>query len=109
MSTPIGPLSLPLVYREIMLIPPFRDELVWAWERSNFTNRLGLPVVNASLFRQLHDVFLALENNGIEVQIWQVPRKDNLNAEKLCKSAFVVEAPDFSNGSTQEVDWMDMD
>jgi hypothetical protein len=82
---------------------------VWDWERNNFTNSVGLPVVHASLFRQLQEAFLALENDGIEVALWQCTRKSNRNAEVLAKLAFVEVAPEFSDESSQEFDWLDVD
>lgn len=62
--------------------------MVWVWERKDWKNWKGDPVAYADLLLQVHNAFLSLEQNDIEIQLWQVTKGENQNAVDVAKNAF---------------------
>ncbi|EHL00347.1 putative Ribonuclease H [Glarea lozoyensis 74030] len=46
----------------------------------------GKPVVNGELFKKIHQHFEHLQSRGYEVNIWDVPKEQNTDAEKLARA-----------------------
>lgn len=57
------------------------------WRHNDYTNAKGLPVVNADLLEELDDLCNKLDNIHIRARFWQVPREDNMQADKLANAA----------------------
>ncbi|KAI9699870.1 MAG: hypothetical protein M1820_007045 [Bogoriella megaspora] len=54
---------------------------IWKWLRNGFRNVKGEPVVNGEMFDQLDDLIVGLNNAGVGVQFWHVPREWNNAAD----------------------------
>ncbi len=63
------------------------SEWIWNWRLNGFRNSSGTPVVNASMFLQLHDMIDAYLDDGVEVKFWRVPREWNGDADHLANWA----------------------
>jgi ribonuclease HI len=59
---------------------------VWEFERDGYKEADGKPVVNAELFKRIHQSFEHLQSQGFEVNIWDVPKEQNTDAEELAKA-----------------------
>lgn len=53
------------------------------WKSNGYTNSRGLPVTNEHLFAALDDLILELNEDGLGVQFWHVPRAFSQDADKL--------------------------
>lgn len=60
---------------------------IYRWKRNSFVNQKGAAVVNADLFQDLDQSVEELNDLGVEVQFWHVPRARNVVADHLAKSA----------------------
>ncbi|GAB7332924.1 hypothetical protein MBLNU13_g04632t1 [Cladosporium sp. NU13] len=57
------------------------------WRLNNYTSSRGRPVVNGDLLRSLDECVVWLEEMGVEVCFWHVPRGQNRQADKLANAA----------------------
>lgn len=64
------------------------------WRLNDYTSSRGRPVVNGDLFRWLDERVTKMENRGVRVRFWHVPRAQNKQADKL------------ANAAIDGVDWM---
>ena len=76
--------------------------MVWVWERKDWKNWKGDPVAYADLLLQVHDAFLSLEQNDIEVQLWQVTKDENKNAVNVARECFHQSAAQYSGTADGE-------
>lgn len=60
---------------------------VWKWEENGFRNAEGLPVVTGNDFLYLHTLIKRFQPMNLEVNIWQVPRELNKDADRLANTA----------------------
>ncbi|KAG6995778.1 hypothetical protein G7Y79_00042g078830 [Physcia stellaris] len=63
-------------------------EWIFKWKRTGYLNARGQPVTNAALFREVDDLIGRLEDAGICVLFWHVPREQNADANALVNAAF---------------------
>jgi ribonuclease HI len=57
------------------------------WRLNNYTSSRGRPVVNGDLLRSLDQCVVSLEEEGVNVCFWHVPRTQNQQADKLANAA----------------------
>ena len=57
------------------------------WRLNNYTSSRGRPVVNGDLLRSLDQCVIGLEEQGVDVRFWHVPRAQNKQADKLANAA----------------------
>lgn len=64
--------------------------IVWVekWKKTGWKNAKGLPVGNGDIFQDVESAIIRLNDMGVEVLFWQVPRERNVEAERLANSAF---------------------
>ncbi|WEW57670.1 ribonuclease H [Emydomyces testavorans] len=62
-------------------------EWILKWKRNGYTNCKGRPVANKSIFLAIEEEFCALEQRGVEVLFWHVPREYNAEADELASRA----------------------
>lgn len=62
-------------------------EYVEKWRLNNYTSSRGRPVVNADLLRDLDERVVWLEDEGVNMRFWHVPRAQNQQADKLANAA----------------------
>lgn len=60
---------------------------VQKWRLNNYTSSRGRPVVNGDLLRGLDEGVIWLEEKGVDVRFWHVPRVQNKQADKLANAA----------------------
>jgi ribonuclease HI len=60
---------------------------VGKWRLNNYTSSRGRPVVNGDLLRSLDQYVVWLEEKGVDVRFWHVPRTQNQQADKLADAA----------------------
>jgi ribonuclease HI len=82
----------PSVWDDVQLIVIITDsdflfrsitENVYKWELNGYINAKGLPVIHEGTFRLLNATVEALEDEGINVTFWKVPREYNQDADAL--------------------------
>lgn len=61
-------------------------EYIIKWRENRFSNARGQPVVNGELFQLVEVEVEELEDLGVKVHFWLVPRQRNQNADTLAKS-----------------------
>ncbi|KAL1979346.1 hypothetical protein VTN96DRAFT_6187 [Rasamsonia emersonii] len=57
------------------------------WKRNGYQNCAGKPVTNGELFCRLDGLVAELEEQGVQVQFWHVPRQYNQQANLLARRA----------------------
>lgn len=57
------------------------------WRLNGYTSARGLPVVNGDILRGLDECVVSLEEKGVDVRFWHVPRSQNKQADKLANAA----------------------
>jgi ribonuclease HI len=57
------------------------------WRVNDYTNHRGSPVHNQDLFRELDNICNDLALSGVQVRFWQVPRGQNMPADRLANAA----------------------
>ena len=62
-------------------------EYVEKWRLNNYTSSRGRPVVNVDLLRDLDERVVWLEDEGVNMRFWHVPRAQNQQADKLANAA----------------------
>ncbi|KAF2234790.1 ribonuclease H-like protein [Viridothelium virens] len=67
------------------------------WNENGYINCKGLPVTNAELFDTLDDLIRELNQEGVGVQFWHVPRRFNTCADE------------WANGALDEAEGLDVD
>lgn len=72
-------------------------EWIFKWKDNGYLNTRRQPVTNAALFREVDDLVGSLEDVGICVLFWHVPREQNTDADALVNAAF-----DAARTSTRE-------
>ena len=60
---------------------------VWEFEEEGWREKDGTAVVNGELFRQIHGHFEHLQSRGVEVNIWDVEKEQNTDAEDWARRA----------------------
>ena len=58
-------------------------EWIYNWRRNNFRSSRDKPIVNSDLFKRLDDKIDDLNQRGVQVQFWHVPRERNQMADYL--------------------------
>ena len=53
------------------------------WKENGFLTARKTPVVNADLFKAIEKEIVALNDRGVQVQFWHVPRDQNTMADLL--------------------------
>ncbi|KAI9774367.1 MAG: hypothetical protein M1840_004261 [Geoglossum simile] len=61
---------------------------VFKWEQNGYITAKGKPVTNVSLFKELVRLVTELNERGVEVLFWHVPRERNQEADALANAAF---------------------
>jgi len=61
-------------------------DYIYKWDMNGYTNSRGGIVVNWEVFRKLHGLVQDVENEGIRVFFWKVPRQYNEEADALARS-----------------------
>lgn len=73
------------------------------WRQNGYVNARGDPIVNQDLFESLDLICECLDNMGVQVRFWLVPREQNMQADKLANAALdLVDWQSFS-----EDDWFE--
>ncbi|KAH7012527.1 ribonuclease H-like domain-containing protein [Microdochium trichocladiopsis] len=62
-------------------------EWMFRWEKNGYKTSSGKPAANLSLFKQLNELVKELNNLGVEVLFWHVPRDRNEDADRLARAA----------------------
>ena len=62
-------------------------EWIEKWKDNGYKSYRGTHVVNKDLIRYLDDWVVCLENMGVDVRFWYVPRTQNNQADKLANAA----------------------
>ncbi|CAM6128984.1 unnamed protein product [Calypogeia fissa] len=60
---------------------------IYKWEKNGFLKVDGGPVANEEAFRELQSLIQEMEESGIGIQFWQVPKKDNQDTNRLANKA----------------------
>ena len=76
-------------------------EHIKVWKENGWKNAQGEKVANKRLWKTLDGLVGALEESGVRVLFWKVPRRWNTLADALAKDAFV---DDESDGKFRAVD-----
>jgi ribonuclease HI len=63
-------------------------EWIFTWEQNGFLNARGQAVTNARYFQLLQSLVWELNDLGVEVLFWWVPRERNRHADALANMAF---------------------
>ena len=63
-------------------------EWVFKWRTNGYRNAKGTPVINADLFRRVDQKVMGLNDLGVEVLFWHVPRSRNKEADALANAGF---------------------
>ncbi|KAI4195213.1 MAG: hypothetical protein LQ350_007335 [Teloschistes chrysophthalmus] len=58
------------------------------WKGSGYLNAQGKPLVNGDYFMRIDQEIQSLQNLGIDVSFWRVPKDRNQEANKLANAAF---------------------
>ncbi|KAK0513698.1 hypothetical protein JMJ35_003420 [Cladonia borealis] len=68
----------------------FKGMTEWTakWAKNGWLNAKGMPVANGELFQQVEQKIIDLNDLGVEVLFWQVPRSQNQEADTLANSVF---------------------
>ena len=62
---------------------------VFKWRENGYKNYKGATVTNAKLFRKIDHQVEKLNDHGVEILFWLVPRSENMDADHLANLAFV--------------------
>ncbi|PBK73628.1 ribonuclease H-like protein [Armillaria solidipes] len=62
-------------------------EYIYKWRTSGWRNSQGKRVANLDLFLKLDDAIGLIEQEGIQVGFWHIPRELNSEADELAKAA----------------------
>lgn len=63
-------------------------EWIFKWKENGYLTARRQSVTNAALFREVDDLIGRLEDAGICVLFWHVPREQNADADALVNAAF---------------------
>ncbi|MCJ1454229.1 hypothetical protein MMC28_004581 [Mycoblastus sanguinarius] len=75
------------------------------WKKNGFKNARGSPVQNALSFKEIDQKVTEMNEIGIQVLFWHVPRTRNQEADRLANAAFESNVSNIDNGRLN--DWMD--
>lgn len=67
------------------------------WYENGYINARGVPVANRDLLEELDDLCDELVKIGIQPRFWHVPRRENMQADKL------------ANAALDGIDWKEFD
>ncbi|KAL9115623.1 MAG: hypothetical protein Q9187_007223 [Circinaria calcarea] len=65
-------------------------EWIFKWETNGYKTSKGVPVTNADLFQDVNQMVTKLNQHGVEVLFWHVPRSQNKEADALANAGFDV-------------------
>ncbi|KAG9238591.1 putative ribonuclease H [Amylocarpus encephaloides] len=62
---------------------------VWEWERWGWRDGEGKRVVDWETLEKIHGHFINLQSRGVEVNLWDVPKERNGEAEEVAKKGLL--------------------
>ncbi len=60
---------------------------VYQWQKRQWRDATGQEIVNRRAFQVLHGIIHRMEEDGVSVQFWLVPREENTEADTLANAA----------------------
>lgn len=83
---PLRKISRAVIKSDSKYVVQGMTDWIYKWRINNFINSRGRDVVNEDLFMQADDLVEELDEMGVQVQFWHVPRCDNSFADCLANA-----------------------
>lgn len=75
---------------------------IWKWEGKGYVTSKGKPIINEKELRDLRNIFILFEEEGVGVKIWHVVKAAVKEANTIAKYSFVVEEDEEENSKGLE-------
>lgn len=82
-----GPLHQVVIKSDSEYLVKGMTERVFKWEKNGYRTPKGTAVTNSTPFKKLGMLISMLNELGVEVLFWQVPRRYNEQADELANVA----------------------
>ena len=82
------PLPIVIIKADSEYVVKGMTDWVFKWKQNGYRNAKGKPVTNAALFQEIDEMVQQLNEVGIVVLFWHVPREQNIEADALVNAAF---------------------
>ena len=80
-------LGLVIIKADSEYIVKGMTEWIFRWSKNGFRTSKGTEVVNASLFKEVDKHVRQLNDHGVHVLFWHVPRARNREADALANAS----------------------
>ena len=95
------PLEVVIIKTDSEYVINGMTDWIFKWKHNGYRDAKGQPVTNPALFQELDAMTLALNDLGVVVLFWHVPREQNLEADALVNAAYAAWDSERGNSKNQ--------